>query len=54
MDDDTFASPFELWCEAKGLHPEQPGAWELYLQDSEGESGPRCCGSAGEGRPPRG
>ena len=30
--DERLTTPFEDWCESVGLHPEQPGAWELYSQ----------------------
>jgi hypothetical protein len=28
---DPVATPFEAWCEAKGVHPEAPRAWEQYV-----------------------
>jgi hypothetical protein len=27
---DWLTTPFEDWCEAHGLHPEDRGAWDLY------------------------
>jgi hypothetical protein len=26
----TEATSFELWCEAQGVHPDAPLAWESY------------------------
>jgi hypothetical protein len=28
---DPLTTPFEDWCSAGGIHPESPGAWELYV-----------------------
>jgi len=29
-----LATPFELWCEQMGVHPETHGAWEAYAAHS--------------------
>jgi hypothetical protein len=31
QDDEQLASPFELWCEQQGVHPEHPLAFDVYL-----------------------
>lgn len=28
--DDRLTTPFEDWCEARGVHPENPTAWHHY------------------------
>ncbi len=28
--DSGLNTPFEDWCEAEGLHPEHPDAWDLF------------------------
>ena len=29
-DDRALATPFETWCEAVGIHPDDPDAWTYY------------------------
>ena len=29
-----LATPYELWCEGVGIHPDSPGAWDAYQRFS--------------------
>lgn len=33
-DDDRLATPFEMWCEASGIDPDDPDAWALFERQS--------------------